>query len=182
MWPNRGSRQPGSSTSPEQPDEQPKPGDTPGGDEPDLQSPPVPPAVSPRPPGEDEPEEKRDRRTVWLVVVTVIAVLAAGAAGYAISEIESTKDENREDDQAVSALQTDIEALEQELTGRLDRVEADVGQAATRAQAEKLQEDLAALEKRVSKLDQQDDGGESDAISSRVDDLEQRVEDLESEN
>jgi phage shock protein A len=140
---------------------------------------PVPPAVTPRPPGEDDPETPRDRVKLWLIAVTVLAVVAVAAAGYAISEIESAKDENREDDRAVSSLRADLDVVREQLEGRIAAVDGRVDNAATAADQKKLRDDL---DKRVSKLDRQDDGGESDAISTRVDDLEQRIEDLEDDS
>jgi phage shock protein A len=143
---------------------------------------PAPPPVTPRPPGEDSPRDLDRRLKTWLAVLTVLAVGALGAAGYAISEIESTKDENREDDQAVGALRADLDVLREQLTGRLDAVEGRVDDAADARTQQKLLDDLAALDKRVEKLAKQDDGGESDDITTRVDDLEQRIEDLEDDN
>ena len=116
------------------------------------------------------------------MVLSVLVVAALGAAGYAISEIESTKDENREDDQAVNALRADLDVLRERVTSRLDALEGRVDDAADATTQRKLQEDLEALDKRVSKLDKQDDGGESDEITTRVDDLEQRIEDLENDD
>jgi TolA-binding protein len=137
--------------------------------------------VTPRPPGEG-PEE-RDRRdgrlTLWLIAVSVVAVLAAAGAGYAISEIESTKDENREDDRAVSTLRADLDVLREQLSDRIDGLETRTDEAADAQTVNKLKTDLEAIDKRVTKLDKQDDGGESDEITTRVDDLEQRIEDLE---
>ena len=148
-----------------------------------MAGPPVPPAVPPRPPAADEPARELGRRLrIWLAVVSVIAIAAAGAAGYAISEIESTKDENREDDQAVSALRADLDVLRERMNGRLDAVEGRVDDAADASAQRKLRDDLDALDKRVARLDKQDDGGESDAITTRVDDLEQRIEDLEDDD
>jgi TolA-binding protein len=111
----------------------------------------------------------------------VIALAAAGAAGYAISEIESTKDENREDDRAVTALRADLDVLREQVTERLDGVERRVDDAADAQALQKLEDDLDAVQKRVARLDRQDDGGESDEITTRVDDLEQRIEDLEND-
>jgi DNA-binding transcriptional MerR regulator len=142
-----------------------------------------PPPVTPRPPA-DEVVVERDpfrRLRTWLVVLTVLTIAALGAAGYAISEIESTKDENREDDQAVGALRADLDVLREQLTERLDAVERRVDDAADAKTQRKLQDDLDAIDKRVTKLDKQDDGGESDEITTRVDDLEQRIEDLEND-
>ena len=148
-----------------------------------MAGPPVPPPVTPRPAPPDEPARELGRRLrVWLIVASVIAVGAAGAAGYAISEIESTKDENREDDQAVGALRADLDVLREQMGKRLDSVEGRVDDAADADTQRKLRDDLDALDKRVARLDKQDDGGESDAITSRVDDLEQRIEDLEDDN
>ena len=197
MWPNRGSRQPGSSTSPGQPDAKPdqpetkpdqpetKPDqaetrpDQPA-DKPAAQGPPVPPSVTPRPPGEGPEAEREPGRGVkiWRAVVTLIAVAALAGAVYAITEIESTKDENREDDQAVSALRADLEALREELTERLDTLERRVDDAADARTQRRLAQDLDALDRRVGRLDRQDDGGESDEIARRVDDLERRIENL----
>jgi TolA-binding protein len=138
--------------------------------------------VTPRPPAE-EPKERRERRlTLWLTAVSVVAVLAAAGAGYAISEIESTKDENREDDKAVSTLRADLDVLREQLGGRVDDLEKRVDDAGDARTEDKLRDDLDALTKRVEKLDKQDDGGESDQITTRVDDLEQRIEDLENDN
>jgi TolA-binding protein len=135
--------------------------------------------VTPRPPAE-EPEERRERRlTLWLTAVSVVAVLAAAGAGYAISEIESTKDENREDDRAVSTLRADLDVLREQLSDRIDGLETRTDEAADAQTVNKLKTDLEAIDKRVTKLDKQDDGGESDEITTRVDDLEQRIEDLE---
>jgi hypothetical protein len=148
-----------------------------------VAGPPVPPAVSPRPPSEDKPGADPARRLkIWLAVVTVLAVAGVGGAGYAVSEIESTKDENREDDQAVGALRADVDVLREQLGERLDAVEGRLENAADSDTQQKLQDDLKALDKRVDELDKQDDGGESDEITTRVDDLEQRVEELEDEN
>jgi peptidoglycan hydrolase CwlO-like protein len=116
------------------------------------------------------------------VVVGLVALLAAGAAGYAISEIESAKDENREDDQAVSALREDLEVLREQTGERSDALEGRLDDAASAQEQQKLQDDLEALQKRVTKLDQQDDGAENDELTTRVDDLEQRVEDLENDS
>ena len=113
----------------------------------------------------------------------MLALLAAGAAGYAISEIESTKDENREDDQAVSALREDLEVLREQLGGRVDELEGRVDDAADAQTQQKLQDDLTALEKRVKRIDDESGGGvEADELSTRVDELEQRVEDLENDD
>lgn len=147
-----------------------------------MEGTPVPPAVTPRPPGEEEPETPRDRLKLWLIALTVLAVVALGAAGYAISEIESTKDENREDDRAVSSLRADLDVVREQLNERIAAVDGRVDNAATAEDQTKLRNDLDALDKRVSKLDEQDDGGESDDISTRVDDLEQRIEDLENDS
>jgi polyhydroxyalkanoate synthesis regulator phasin len=112
----------------------------------------------------------------------VIALLAAAAAGYAISEIESTKDENREDDRAVGALRADLDVLRKQLGERIDAVERRADDAADAQALQKVEGDLDALQKRVARLDREDDNGESDEISTRVDDLEQRIEDLENDN
>ena len=143
----------------------------------------MPPAVAPRPPGEELPEERDPirRLKLWLAVVSVIAIAAAGAAGYAISEIESTKDENREDDQAVGALRADLDVAREQLTERVDGLETRLQRTADASTQRRLQNDLDALETRVNRLDKQDDGGESDEITNRVDDLEQRIEDLEND-
>jgi TolA-binding protein len=148
-----------------------------------VEGPPVPPAVTPRLPADEEPEAERGRwLKVWRVAVSVVAVAAAAGAGYAISEIESTKDENRDDDRAVAVLRADFDTLRQQLTPRIDALEEKVDDAADAQTLQKLQDDLDALDKRVEKLDKQDDGGESDAISARVDELEERVNDLEDKN
>jgi uncharacterized protein HemX len=147
-----------------------------------VQSPPVPPPSSPGP-SEDTleltPEEKRERRqNRWLVIVTLIAVLAAGAAGYAISEIENTKDENREGNQAVNSLRADLEVFREQTTERLDGLEDRVENTADASELRQIQDDVDALEKQ---LDQQDDGG-SDDLQQQLDDLEQRVQDLEDDS
>ena len=116
------------------------------------------------------------------MILSVLVVAALAGAGYAISEIESTKDENRKDDQAVTALRADLDVLRGQLTERLDAVEGRADDAAAARTVQKVQDDLEALDKRVKKLAKQDDGGESDEIATRVDDLEQRIEDLEDDN
>jgi len=156
-----------------------------------VSGPPVPPPAAPGPsedrPGEAPeltPEEARERRqNRWLVILTVIAIAAAGAAGYAISEVENTKDENREGNQAVNALRADLEVLREQVTGRLDDLEGRVGDAADASTQRKLQDDLDALEKQVKQLDEQNDGAAgADNLGTRLDDLEQRVEDLEQDS
>jgi peptidoglycan hydrolase CwlO-like protein len=116
------------------------------------------------------------------VIVTVIAIAAAGAAGYAISEIENTKDDNREGNQAVSALRADLEVLREQVTDRLDDVEGRVDEAADASDQRKLQDDLDALDKRVKQLDQKSDDGGADGLATRIDDLEQRVDELEQDS
>lgn len=143
---------------------------------------PAPPPVTPRLPEEESARELGRRLKIWLAVLTVLAVAALGAAGYAISEIENTKDENREGDQAVGALRADLDVLREQLSGRLDAAEGRVDDAADAKTQQKLQDDLAALDKRVDKLAKQDDGAASDELATRVDDLEQRIEDLEDES
>ena len=116
-------------------------------------------------------------------MVGVIALLGVGAAGYAISEIESTKDENREDDQAVSALREDLEVLREQLGGRVDSLEQRVDDAAGLQELEQVQQDVDGLDKRVKRLDEESGGGaEADELATRIDDLEQRIEDLENDD
>jgi len=141
-----------------------------------VAGPPVPPPVEPRPPADDTseltPEEARERRqNRWLLILTLIALLAAGGAAYALSEIEATKDENRDDDAAVSSLRADVEVFREQVTERLDTLEGRVDDAADAETQRKIQEDLQALQKRVRELGQQ--GGGSDDLEQRVDDLEQ---------
>ncbi len=147
-----------------------------------MQSPPVPPPASSGPPEDTAEltlEERRERRqNRWLLIVTLIAVLAAGAAGYAISEIENTKDENREGNQAVNSLRADLEVFREQATERLDGLEDRVENTSSASDVRKLQDDLDALEKRVD----QQDGSDTDGLRQRLDDLEQRVDDLEQES
>ena len=150
-----------------------------------MAGPPQVPALTPRPPGADAPEPDNEFRRLrrWIAVVGVIALLGVGAGAYAISEIESTKDENREDDQAVSALREDLEVLREQLGGRVDSLEQQVDDAASAQEMQNLQDDLEALDKRVKKLDEESGGGaEADEVNTRIDDLEQRVEDLENDD
>jgi hypothetical protein len=151
-----------------------------------LAGPPVPPPTTPGPADDNPeltPEEARERRqNRWLVITTVIALLAVGGAGYAISEIENTKDENREGNQTVKQLSADLEVLREQVTDRLDTVESRVDDAADARTQRELQDELDALDKRVKQLDQQSDDGGTDALTTRVDDLEQRVEDLEEDS
>lgn len=140
----------------------------------------APPPPRPIPPDEELPEERRGRRqNRWLLLATVIALLAAGAAAYAISEIESTKDANREDDAAVDALRADLEALREETTDRLDTVEGRVDDAADAQTQRRLENSLEEVQQQVRRLNRQD--GDDEDLSSRLDDLEQRVEELEQE-
>lgn len=144
---------------------------------------PATPPATPRPTTVDEPARDLGRRLrVWLGLLTLVALLAAGAAGYAISEIESAKDENREDDQAVSALRADLDVMREQLGERLDALERRADDAAEAQALQKAEDGLDALQKRVARLDREDDGGESDEITTRVDDLEQRIEELENDN
>lgn len=151
-----------------------------------MAGPPVPPPTTPGPADDNPeltPEEARERRqNRWLVITTVIALLAVGGAGYAISEIENTKDENREGNQTVKQLSADLEVLREQVTDRLDTVESRVDDAADARTQRELQDELDALDKRVKQLDQQSDDGGTDALTTRVDDLEQRVEDLEEDS
>jgi chromosome segregation ATPase len=127
------------------------------------------------------PEEAQERRqNIWLLILTVIALVAAGGAGYAISEIENTKDENREGNQAVNALRADLEVLREQLTEKIETAESRLDDAADGETQRKLQEDVEALDKQVKELDQQ--GGGTDDLETQLDDLEQRVEDLEEES
>jgi polyhydroxyalkanoate synthesis regulator phasin len=141
--------------------------------------------VKPRPPSEAELEPGNEFRRLrrWIAVVGVIALLGAGAAGYAISEIESTKDENRKDDQAVSALREDLEVLREQLGGRVDSLEQRVDDAASVQELEQVQKDVDGLDKRVKRLDEESGGGaEADELTTRIDELEQRIEDLENDD
>ena len=151
-----------------------------------MAGPPVPPPTTPGPADdrpELTPEEARERRqNRWLAITTVIALLAVGGAGYAISEVENTKDENREGNQAVNALRADLEVFREQVTDRLDTVEGRVDDAADARTQRELQDELDALDKRVKQLDQQSDSGDTDDLTTRIDDLEQRVEDLEEES
>ena len=108
--------------------------------------------------------------------MTVLALAAAVAAGYAISEIEDTKDQNREGNQAVNSLRADLEVFREQVTQRLDSVENQVENAAGSEDLSKAQDDIAALDKKVKDLE--DQSGSSN-LSNRIDDLEQRVDDLE---
>ena len=155
-----------------------------------MAGPPVPPPAQPGPPEarpdevrEPIPEEARERRqNRWLLILTVIALLAAGGAGYAISEVESAKDENREDDRAVNTLRADLEVLREQVTDRLDEVEGQAQDAADATTQRRLENEIEGLDKRVQRLDQQSGGGDTDALQNRVDDLEQRVEDVEQDS
>ena len=148
-----------------------------------MGSPPVPPATVGRPPEEGEPRVDRGRRErIVLIAATVLAVVAAAAAGYAISEIESTKDENREDDRAVANLRADLDVFREQMDERVEKLQGQLGDTAAASSVRRIEADLDKLDKRVSELDQQDDGGESDQISTRVDDLEKRIEDLENDD
>lgn len=154
-----------------------------------MAGPPVPPPTTPGPADDNPeltPEEARERRqNRWLVITTVIALLAVGGAGYAISEIENTKDENREGSQTAKQLSADLEVLREQVTDhrdRLDTVESRVDDAADARTQRELQDELDALDKRVKQLDQQSDDGGTDALTTRIDDLEQRVEDLEEDS
>jgi len=147
-----------------------------------VAGPPVPPPTTPGP-GETvelTPEERRERRqNRWLVILTVIALLAVGGAGYAISEVENTKDENRDDDQSVSALRADLEVVREQVTDLEGRVD-DAADASTQSQ---IQDQVEALDKQVKQLERQsDEGGSDEQLANRLDDLEQRVEDLEEES
>ena len=116
-------------------------------------------------------------------MVGVIALIGVGGAAYAISEIESTKDQNREDDAAVAAVREDLEVLREQLGGRVDSLEQQVDDAPSAQEVERLQSQLDALDKRVKRLDEESGGGaEADELATRLDDLEQRVEDLESDD
>ena len=67
------------------------------------------------------------------------------------------------------------------MTGLLDALESQVGNAADASTQRKLQDDLDALEKKVDQLDKQAGGG-SDDLQQQLDDLDQRVEDLENDS
>ena len=123
------------------------------------------------------PDERRERRqNRWLAVLTVIALLAVGGAVYAILQAEDAKDENKQGNQAVNSLRADVEVFREQTTQRLDDLESQVGSAADAQTVSKVQDDLAALDKKVKDLE--DQSGTS-GLSNRIDDLEQRVEDLE---
>jgi hypothetical protein len=152
-----------------------------------VAGPPVPPPSTPGPADDrpDErleltPEEARERRqNRWLVIAIVIALLAAGGAGYAISEVENTKDENREGNQAVSALRADLEVLREQL----DDLEGQVEQAADASTQSRIQDQLGALDKQVKQLERQaDESGSDDRLTERLDGLEERVDELEQDS
>jgi len=108
--------------------------------------------------------------------VTVLAVAAAAAAAYGIIEAQDAKDENKEGNQAVNSLRADVEVFREQTTQRLDSLENDVETAADAQTLTKVQDDLAALDKKVKELEDQSGGSD---LSNQIDDLEQRVEDLE---
>jgi peptidoglycan hydrolase CwlO-like protein len=116
------------------------------------------------------------------VVTLLIALLAAGGAGYAIAEIENTKDENREGNAAVNALRADVEVFREQTTERLDTVEGRMDDAADANTVRRLENELDAVDKRVSQLSRQDDQGGSQELETRIDELERRVEDLEEDS
>jgi hypothetical protein len=86
-------------------------------------------------------------------VLTVIAVLAAGAAVYGIVQAEDAKDENKQGNQAVNSLRADLEVFREQTTQRLDSLESDVETAADAQTLTKVQDDLAALDKKVKDLE-----------------------------
>ena len=141
-----------------------------------MAGPPVPPPRAPSHPDEAPATERRLK--LWLVVTLLIALLAAGGAGYAIAEIENTKDENREGNAAVNALRADVEVFREQTTERLDTVEGRIDDAADANTVRRLENELDAVDKRVSQLSRQDNQG----LETRIDELEQRVEDLEKDS
>ena len=150
-----------------------------------MAGPPQVPAVTPRPPSAGPPERDDEYRRLrrWIAVVGVIALIGVGGAAYAISEIESTKDQNRKDDAAVAAVREDLEVMREQLGGRVDSLEQQVDDAPSAQEVERLQSQVEALDKRVKRLDEESGGGaEADELATRLDDLEQLVEDLENED
>ena len=75
--------------------------------------------------------------------------------------------------------------LREQLGDRVEALDQRVEDGANvRRQQKLLRDDLEALDKRVKKLDEESSGGgaEADELNTRIDDLEQRVEDVENDD
>jgi len=141
----------------------------------------VPPPTPPRVPADEAPATER-RLQRWLIVTLLIALLAAGGAGYAISEIENTKDENREGNAAANALRADVEVFREQATERLDTLENRLDDSADATAVRRLENELDAVDRRVGRLDREGDQGGTQQLETRVDELETRVEELEEDS
>jgi hypothetical protein len=109
----------------------------------------------------------------------VIALLAAGGAGYAISEVQSAKDDSDESSEAANSVRADLEVIREQV----DDLEGQLNQTADASTLSQLQDDQAALDKQVKQLERQsEEAGSDDRLTTRLDDLEQRVEDLEQDS
>ena len=139
-----------------------------------MEASPGPPPVTPRPPDAERPEDEHRRLRIWLAVVTVVALAAAGVGGYALSE--ATKEE-KPDDTPIRTLRAEMGALERRLESRtatLDRkFDEQVGERDVQALARTVED----LEGRVEKLENANDGDETDELATRLDELEQQLED-----
>ena len=114
--------------------------------------------------------------------MTVLALLGGGGAGYAISEIEDTKDENQDRQRGRQlACGRTSRSSGSRSTQRLDRLEGRVDDTADAQTCSKLQDDVDALDKQVSSSTSRA-AAVPTTSSSQLDDLEQRVEDLEQDS
>ncbi len=160
-----------------QPDPAGKPEDKPTVEQRPAEPPPVAEPVEEKPPlTPDERHERRQNR--WLVLVTVLALAAAGAAVYGIVQAQDAKVENVQGNKAVNSLRGDLEVFREQTPQRLDDLENKVETTADAQTLSKVQDDVAALDKKVKDLEDQSGTGD---LSNRLDDLENRVDDLEQE-
>ncbi|MEX2196057.1 MAG: hypothetical protein WD844_12295 [Thermoleophilaceae bacterium] len=129
---------------------------------------------------DDAPASVGQLRTLrrWVAVAGVWAVAATAVALIAL--IDASGDEPRDEENGVAA---DIGELQRSLDERLAELERGVRDAASGEDLQRLDNRLGELEDDVSSASQSaaDAADAADAIGNRVDDLEGRVEALESD-
>ena len=114
--------------------------------------------------------DRLDRLRTGLFLVALLALVALGVAAYTLVTAEE------ESDAQAGATRSQVSALDE----RVDELESQAEDSASKGSVSNLRSDQEDLADRVKALeDQAEEGGDTQALQQAIDDLSQSVEDLE---